>query len=51
MIIFLNKKHQRFDVNGQSWSWSQIKAGATHRSALGTLLNLVFINYLPAGFA
>ena len=46
---FLRNRHQRVVLNGQSSKWSPIKADVPHKSILGPLLFLVYINDLPNG--
>ena len=46
---FLDNRHQRVVLSGQSSKWSLIDVGAPQGSILDPLLFLVFINDLPQG--
>ena len=46
---FLDSRHQRVVLNGQSSKWSLVEADVSKGSILGTLLSLVYINDLPQG--
>ena len=44
---FLTNRKQRVVLNGQCWSWVDIRAGVTQCSILGLLLLLMYVNDLP----
>ena len=46
---FLSCRKQRVVLNGQHWSWADVKAGVLQGSILGPLLLLIYINVLPNG--
>ena len=46
---FLNNRHQRVVLNGESWKWSLVKAGVPQSSILCPLLFFVYVNDFPQG--
>ena len=46
---FLDSRHQRVVLNGQSSKWSLVEDDVSKGSILGTLLSVVYINDLPQG--
>ena len=46
---FLNNRHQRVVLNGQSSKWSLAEAGVLQGSILGPPLFLIYINDFPQG--
>ena len=49
ILSFLNNRHQRVVLNGQSLKWSPVEAGVPQGSILGSLLFLVYIDDFPQG--
>ena len=47
--LFLNNRHRRVVLNGQSSKWSLVEADVPKGSILSTLFFLVYINDLPQG--
>ena len=48
---FLTNRKQRIVLNGQSSSWTNVKAGVPQGSIFGTLLFLIYIDDLPDGLS
>ena len=49
MQLFLNNRHRRVVLSGQSSKWSLVEADVPKGSILSTLFFLVYINDLPQG--
>ena len=51
MKNFLTNRKQSAVLNGQSSSWTNVKAGVPQGSIFGTLLFLIYIDDLPDGLS